>query len=469
MSAHYMPRLPKFNAQSISLGLFWIAAYAVVAIVLVLLFINVFNIRSGSSSVEVAFADHSGKGLSIVPASCPSDPHYQGECEPPRPICPDEFPELRTGGCTCQDGSTPTWLARYYEYLFGTDPCPPPVTCVPNQGSACSSNPNQCGDRGTGIVQCDGSCNATVPPLPGSWFGFGGQCTCVFGEGSPCVSPPNSCGMTNPGTQLCNGSCSTITPPLNSLCPAQCPDGTPVPPGGCPTARTCPDGTPIPVGGVCPSTSLCPDGSVMPPSGICPGGTPGGCQPTAGQSCQSGPNRCGMRGVGVRACDGTCAASVPADSMCRNPDMLCWDGSEPDINGACPACPAGYTQQGNRCIPPDDPRFEPFVTPEGFTASGRLQVRPALVRSGDTTKLYWNVRNVRGCTVRGTNGDGEPGSLTGAWNQTSVANTGIQTSPITARTEYVLSCTSLLGAFNSSITERVIVNVIPEWYEPSGI
>lgn len=31
-------------------------------------------------SVEVKFADRSTHGLAIIPASCPSDPHYPGEC-----------------------------------------------------------------------------------------------------------------------------------------------------------------------------------------------------------------------------------------------------------------------------------------------------------------------------------------------------------------------------------------------------
>ncbi|KKW25015.1 MAG: hypothetical protein UY70_C0031G0003 [Candidatus Kaiserbacteria bacterium GW2011_GWB1_52_6] len=39
-----------------------------------------------SLSPEVKFADASPAGLSIVPASCPSDPHYTNECSCPTSI-----------------------------------------------------------------------------------------------------------------------------------------------------------------------------------------------------------------------------------------------------------------------------------------------------------------------------------------------------------------------------------------------
>ncbi|MFZ2167897.1 MAG: hypothetical protein WAV50_03455 [Minisyncoccia bacterium] len=47
--------------------------------------------------------------------------------------------------------------------------------------------------------------------------GVGGSC--VANEGAACVSAPNSCGQTNSGTILCNGSCSAPAP-SSSSCPA---------------------------------------------------------------------------------------------------------------------------------------------------------------------------------------------------------------------------------------------------------
>ncbi len=145
----------------------------------------------------------------------------------------------------------------------------------------------------------------------------------------------------------------------------------------------------------------------------------------------------------------------------------CWDGSTVPAGQACPPCPEGYTQVGNACVPPQGPVFEGFPTPYGFNASGHLEVRPSLVRSGDTTRVFWSVRNVRNCTVRGTNGDGAVGSVTGAWNTQSSGAVGLVTSPITSRTDYTLFCRSLAGATPTTITETRTVNVIPEWYEPS--
>lgn len=152
------------------------------------------------------------------------------------------------------------------------------------------------------------------------------------------------------------------------------------------------------------------------------------------------------------------------------PSGTCWDGSAPDGAGNCPACPNGYTAgPNNTCIPPDNnPQFIGFPTTQGFNASGHLEVRPSLVRSGDPTRVYWNVQNVADCTVRGSNGDGSASSVTGAWNTLGSGAGGKVTSPITSRTDYTLFCHSLTGATPSTITETRTVNVIPSWFEPSG-
>lgn len=72
------------------------------------------------TSVEVKFTDASPHGVAIVPASCPSDPHYPGEC----------------GG-----------------------------SCVSNVGEGCSAS-NSCGGSSSGNIQCDGSCSAGAPACP---------------------------------------------------------------------------------------------------------------------------------------------------------------------------------------------------------------------------------------------------------------------------------------------------------------
>lgn len=124
------------------------------------------------------------------------------------------------------------------------------------------------------------------------------------------------------------------------------------------------------------------------------------------------------------------------------------------------SCPSGFTLQGNNCIPPPSPAFVPFSGTSlsgSFTATGHLQVRPSLIRNGDTTQVYWNVANVSNCTVTGTNGD--------SWGGSSSPSSGQTSSVISARTVYTLACNALLGASPSTISESATVTVVPVFQE----
>ncbi len=57
------------------------AAFLAIALI-VLAGLSLSNIthRQSLASVEVQFTDSSAHGLQIVPASCPSYPHYSGDC-----------------------------------------------------------------------------------------------------------------------------------------------------------------------------------------------------------------------------------------------------------------------------------------------------------------------------------------------------------------------------------------------------
>jgi hypothetical protein len=60
--------------------------YLIVLLALVAVFVAGLSIHSSSepfASAEVQFTDASVRGMHIVPASCPSDEHYVGECAPP--------------------------------------------------------------------------------------------------------------------------------------------------------------------------------------------------------------------------------------------------------------------------------------------------------------------------------------------------------------------------------------------------
>ncbi len=86
--------------------------------------------------------------------------------------------------------------------------------------------------------------------------------------------------------------------------------------------------------------------------------------------------------------------------------------------------------------------------------SGHLQARPPVVNQGASTRIHWDVSNVSGCTVTGTNGD--------SWTGTSSGNPGQTSAPLTQQTVYTINCTPLDG---STLQERVTVNVVPIFQE----
>src|SRR3989344_1194756 len=108
-------------------------------------------------------------------------------------------------------------------------------------------------------------------------------------------------------------------------------------------------------------------------------------------------------------------------------------------------CPNGCS--GTTCNDPD----------EVLTASSTLQVIPSLVRKGQTTRVYWDSRNVSSCSVSGTNGD--------SWGTKISGLSGKETLPITEQTIYTLSCTPLTTASHPSITATKTVKVIPVFEE----
>jgi len=93
----------------------------------------------------------------------------------------------------------------YFDHNTGSFTTPNCSLCVSNEGASCTSSANSCGQTNTGVVQCDGSCSASVPADPS-------------GYGTACISAANACGQTNSGTIQCDGSCSAVTPP-DSSCP----------------------------------------------------------------------------------------------------------------------------------------------------------------------------------------------------------------------------------------------------------
>lgn len=148
------------------------------------------------------------------------------------------------------------------------------------------------------------------------------------------------------------------------------------------------------------------------------------------------------------------------------PSVVCSTGTSVRIvSASCSvrtvACPDGWSCSSGACIPPPDPSFVTFTgsAPNGggsFTATGHLQARPTLVRSGSPTYLYWSVENVSSCTVSDGNGNTWSGSSSPAAGQASM--------PLAGRTTFTLDCTPLRGS-SATVHESVVVNVAPSFQE----
>ncbi len=459
-------------------------------------------------SSEVQFADASASGLSIVPASCPSSPHYTGQCDPGTGGGTSGDCKIWASSATPRPGEplTISWDASYPGVTYGHGIITYITDNAPEKGSVTIAAPSQrrtysfMGTKrnpGTSFEPAFG-CDYTVtpsgppvdPPLPDTPNerpqGVLDAATCTAdGWAVDLNTPTQSIGVhfyidgAWGGATTANGNRPDVNSHLGISgnhgfsypIPNQFRDGAPhsiraygidtqvdnvnnAELTNSPKTFTC--STPIDhcpgIAGVQNSIAECPNTPPNPPGG----GPETQCVANQGQACQSAGNMCSQRGTGTVQCNGSCNATTPSNASCR-----CWDGSLLGNNAMCPACPEGYTQSGFLCIAPPDPEFVPFQAtfPGGsgsFTLSGHLEVRPALVRSGGTAQVYWNVTNVRNCEVKGTNGD--------SWTTKFSGNAGQTSGKVESKTTFTLRCTSLKGIPNS-IVESKDVNVSPSFDE----
>jgi len=93
----------------------------------------------------------------------------------------------------------------------------------------------------------------------------------------------------------------------------------------------------------------------------------------------------------------------------------------------------------------------------GVIANLNLRAVPSLVRSGETTRLFWSAGDVAHCDVTGTNGDGGAG-----WDTLASPVSGKVSGAITEQTTYTLSCYTFSDAL---ITDTATVNILPQWSE----
>ncbi len=187
------------------------------------------NPQSAFVSSEVQFADGSVSGLAIVPASCPSYPHYDGECN-----TQDNVPGQ------CSIGSSAWIIAR-------------------GQSATLSWN----GPSGTGALGIPVAYQAgTISPSIGS----------VAQAGSATISPESTTVYRYTGTYTWAGGlyrggfdCSAT---ITVLPPDYCPTGYVLGGDGLCHAEQCAAGQTLGTDGLCHAVT-CPSGTVLGTDGLC--------------------------------------------------------------------------------------------------------------------------------------------------------------------------------------------------------
>jgi hypothetical protein len=186
--------------------------------------LNESSIQRGAVAVaspEVHFTDASPDGLSIVPASCPSDPYDADSpygCSGSDPLCPDGSlaPNSDVTQCTCAQGNTSACSSNPNNNPPGGPNNNPPGG--PNGGSPGGGGPNGCptgqlSENNQCVNQCDigytqegGYCVSNACPIG---YALEGN-TCVFvscpsgytKEGNSCVLDQCSIGYSCIGNDL---------------------------------------------------------------------------------------------------------------------------------------------------------------------------------------------------------------------------------------------------------------------------
>ncbi len=204
-----------------------------------------------------------------------------------------------------------------------------------NAGSACTSQPNTCGDTSSGTLQCDGSCSASPPAVvdvcpsdPGIQCSVS-ECSlaCVWNAGSACISSANACGDTSTGIVPCWGGCTASLPAVFDACPST--------PGEQCNVSECSSLCAWNEGVACNVNACGVAGGTIQCDGSCSGSTPATvdacpldagtqcnisecspvCDPNEGASCTR-TNSCSLSNTGSIQCDGSCSVSAPSDLNC---------------------------------------------------------------------------------------------------------------------------------------------------------
>ena len=145
---------------------------------------------------------------------------------------------------------------------------------------------------------------------------------------------------------------------------------------------------------------------------------------------------------------GTLTVSCTPAYTCSGQTIQHTDSSCNVTNVSTCVSPAFCSSGSSVCLYP-----APAFTPSG-NETGHLQLIPNIVLHNNSTSVYWNLSNVSGCSVTGTNGD--------SWTGTSSGTNGKSSKSLTQQTTYTLLCTGLDG---STVKETQSVAITPTFQE----
>ncbi len=301
-------------------------------------------------------------------------------------------------------------------------------------GNSCVSQTRTCTDGTLSGTYTHASCSVTPAAnctFNGNTVSHGASVTAYQSSsvpyGSSCSSQSRSCSNGTLSGSYAHASCS-VTPAANCTL-----NGVTVLHGA---SRTFYTQQTAPVGQLCSAISQ---------SRTCTNGTLSGTASYQYGSCLCAPIY-SCSGSNIRYTNSACSTSTVA--TCSLP---------------------GYCTAGQSTCQYDDIGYNSFSATTtsaasggsgsgtAFTATGHLEARPALVRTGDRSRLFWNVSSAQNCTVTGTNGD--------SWTQTSTPSWGVLTLPITALTRFTLTCDAYPTVLPATITETASVLPSPQYGE----
>ena len=367
-------------------------------------------------SHEMAFTDNSTHGLRIVPASCPSDPHAEGNCSCTITLTPSSFSQGESAALS-----------------WAVSPNAQNIVLLSNSGSA--SLPTleaNLAPSGQLSVSPDVTTTYTVTGevtsvgenqnVLSGWPAAAGEVAQFFNSEGGWSSQDVSGVRSNTETFECS-AVATVSANASDKC-------TNVP------------GVQMAV----------PTNAVALQNGTCVCRAPldfdwvsWSCIDASLDQCVNIPHVQQQVPQNATRTSGSCACNVGYhfDGQFRCMKDLIYDNGGVTAGGSCPAeCQFGC--YGLRCLAAPAPKLT-------------LAVKPSLVRPGDTTQVVWTSVSTQSCSVFGTNGDG--GSQAPLWNALSG---NITSSPIKSQVTYSIRCTGLDG---STISDSVTVAILPAFRE----